>query len=119
MSTTNLPRNSLAKNINTTREKKDAVDKKKRITMKKKAFLKMITVIAGLHNTASAADRLLPNITMGKKGEFAQYNPSLPFRANTFSKSKYNKITPLQQSQKTTKKHIHRGGRKHKKTRKY
>jgi len=117
--TINLPRNSLAKNINTKHEKKKEEEKKTLVNMKQKAFLKMLPVLAGLHNTASAADRLLPNITMGKKGEFAQYDPSSPFRANIPFKIKHVHNQPANKTQKTTKKNKHRGGRKYKNTRKH
>ena len=118
-----LPRNSLAKNLNTKREKRDGDEKKKIVNMKQRAFLKMLPVLAGLHNTATPSDRLLPNITLGKKGEYDKYDPSTPFHGKTFPKIKTLHNKPLHNLQKTLnkqskRKNKHRGGRKTIKNRK-
>ena len=110
-----LPRSSLSRNLNTKRNLQKREEKTKKKYMKQKAFLKLLPVLAGLHNTVSPADRLLPNITLGKKGEFDQYDPSSPFSVKPLSKIKYvNKRSANEQ--KNTKKHIHRGGRKTRKS---
>ena len=113
-----LSRTDLATNLNTKKKKMEREMEELRVSTKQNAFVKMLPVLMALHNTPTPADRLLPNITLGKKGEFDKYDPSKPFSAADIPEMKpvKKKGTP---SQKTTKKHfLHRGGRKSKKTRK-
>lgn len=113
-----LSRTDLATNLNAKEKKMEREREKLRASGKQNAFVKMLPVLMALHNTPTPSDRLLPNITLGKKGEFDQYNPSKSFSATDIPEMKpvKKKDTPYQ---KTTKKHfLHRGGRKSKKTRK-